>query len=57
MIDGLENFDINQNIFIYDSTDSSYHNIRNEIMKLLFLENNDRFSLRFTDKTLSTVEK
>jgi hypothetical protein len=30
MIDGLENFDINQNIFIYDSTDSSYHNIRNE---------------------------
>jgi hypothetical protein len=37
MIDGLENFDINQNIFIYDSTDSSYHNIKMKIMKLLFL--------------------
>jgi hypothetical protein len=29
-----------------------------KIMKLLFLgENNDRFSLRFTDKTLSTVDE
>jgi hypothetical protein len=58
MIDGLENFDINQNIFIYDSTDSSYHNIRNENYEVIIPagENNDRFSLRF-DKTLSTVDE
>lgn len=59
MIDGLENFDINQNIFIYDSTDNSYHNIRNENYEVIIPagENNDRFSLRFTDKTLSTVSE
>jgi 3-deoxy-D-arabino-heptulosonate 7-phosphate (DAHP) synthase len=58
MIDGLENFDINQNIFIYDSTDNSYHNIKNENYEVVIAgENNDRFSLRFTDKTLSTVDE
>jgi TPP-dependent 2-oxoacid decarboxylase len=58
MIDGLENFDINQNIFIYDSTDSSYHNIKKWNYEVIIpAGNNDRFSLRFTDKTLSTVDE
>jgi hypothetical protein len=59
MIDSLENFDKNQNIFIHDSTDNSYHNIRNEKfeVKIPIGENNNRFSLRFTDKTLNIVDE
>jgi hypothetical protein len=59
MIDSLENFDPNQNIFIHDSTDDSYHNIRNETFEVVIPvgENNDRFSLRFTDKTLKVVDQ
>jgi hypothetical protein len=59
MIDELENFDINQTIFIYDSTDNSYHNIRDEKFEVTIPigENNDRFSLRFTNKTKSIVDE
>jgi trimeric autotransporter adhesin len=55
MIDGLENFDKNQNIFIYDNSNKTYNNIRNKNFEVIIPvgEYNDRFSLRFTDKTLS----
>ncbi|WP_367757574.1 LamG-like jellyroll fold domain-containing protein [Flavobacterium sp. WC2430] len=56
MIDSLENFDKNQNIFIYDNSNNTYHDIKNKNFEVMIPigEYNDRFSLRFTDKTLST---
>jgi hypothetical protein len=53
-IDGLENFDDTQNFFIYDKLDDSYHNIKATLYEAELPEgsNNDRFALRFTDKTL-----
>ncbi|MDI1305898.1 MAG: hypothetical protein PSX42_13805, partial [bacterium] len=53
-IDGLENFDDTQNFFIYDKLDDSYHNIKATLYEAELTEgsNNDRFALRFTDKTL-----
>jgi uncharacterized repeat protein (TIGR01451 family) len=59
MIDSLENFKRNQNIFIHDNTDNTYHNIRNEKFEVIIPigENNDRFSLRFTDKKHSIVDE
>lgn len=59
MIDSLENFDPNQNIFIHDNNDDSYHSIRNKFFEVVIPvgENNDRFSLRFTDKTLKVVDE
>jgi hypothetical protein len=58
MIDSLENFDKNQNIFIYDSQNDSYNDIRKKQYEVLISsgENNKRFSLRFVDKTLSITE-
>ena len=59
MIDSLENFDQNQQIYIYDSTDDSYHNIKNKNFEVVVPigEYNDRFSLRFTNKKLSIAEE
>ncbi|KIA85151.1 hypothetical protein OA85_12140 [Flavobacterium sp. AED] len=59
MIDDLENFGLEQTIFIYDNDTDMYHDIRNEIFEINLPEgeNNTRFSLRFTDKTLSVDEK
>jgi hypothetical protein len=59
MIDDLENFGPEQTIFIYDNDTDMYHDIRNEIFEINLPEgeNNTRFSLRFTDKTLSIDEK
>ncbi len=58
MIDGLENFDSNQDIFLYDDADKTYHNIKTEnyTTTLAKGENNSRFSLRFTDKSLGVIE-
>jgi hypothetical protein len=52
MLDEIENYDKNQNVFIYDSTDKTYHNIRNEKFEVTIPkgENNDRFSLCFKTK-------
>ena len=59
MIDGLENFDTEQPIYIYDEITDIYHDIRNEAFEVNLPEgeNNTRFSLRFTDKTLGVDEK
>lgn len=59
MIDNIENFDESQNMFIYDNADDSYHDIRNKTFEVIIPagETNDRFSLRFTDKTLNVIDK
>ncbi len=53
-VDALENFDPEQAVYIYDKVADTYHNIRNEKFEVIMPigENNTRFSLRFTDKTL-----
>jgi hypothetical protein len=44
MIDGLENFDENEEIFIYDSENGSYNDIRKKSEVLIASgENNSRF--------------
>ncbi|MFV8322475.1 choice-of-anchor D domain-containing protein [Flavobacterium sp. LS2R12] len=59
MIDGLENFDANQPIFLYDDETKIYHNIRNEAFEINLTvgEHHSRFSLRFKDKTLSVNDE
>ncbi len=54
MIDTLENFDPEQPIFIYDSENDTYHDIRTASFDVSIPvgENTSRFALRFTDKTL-----
>jgi hypothetical protein len=49
MIDGVENFDENEKIFIFDSKDNTYHNIRENNYEVLIPigVSNDRFSLCF----------
>lgn len=56
MIDELENFDSEQAIYIYDDLTGIYHDIRNEAFEVILPkgENNNRFSLQFTSKTLNT---
>lgn len=55
-VDGLENFDDNQNVFIYDILDDSYHNIKNTLYEIELPAGtlDDRFYLRFVDKKLGT---
>ncbi|NGY38415.1 T9SS type A sorting domain-containing protein [Flavobacterium sp. XN-5] len=59
MLDGVENFDQNQNIFIYDSENDSYNDIRNNTYEVTLPagQNKTRFSLRFTDKKLAIKEE
>ena len=58
MIDDLENFDSNQPIYIHDNTNDSYHNIRISNLSIVIPAGDitNRFSLRFTNQTLSTNE-
>lgn len=58
-IDALENFDTEQPIFIYDNKDQTYHDIRTEYYKTTITtgKDNNRFSVRFTDKTLGVEEE
>jgi hypothetical protein len=58
MIDGLENFDKNEKIFIYDSENDSYNDIRKKQYEVLIPsgENDDRFSLCFKQKTKKEKE-
>lgn len=59
MIDGLENFDKNEKIFIYDSENDTYNDIRKKQYEVLITngENNDRFSLCFKQKTKKEKEE
>ncbi|MDO8317383.1 MAG: T9SS type A sorting domain-containing protein, partial [Flavobacterium sp.] len=54
-IDTLENFDESQNIFIHDNETDTYHTIKNTSYEVEIPEGtfNERFSLRFTDKSLA----
>jgi uncharacterized repeat protein (TIGR01451 family) len=54
VLDSLENFDSEQAVFIYDKLTDSYHNIRGEKFEINMPVGvyDDRFSLRFKDKTL-----
>lgn len=58
MIDGLENFDLNQPIYIHDNSNNNYHNIRltNYSITIPAGEIANRFSLRFSNGTLSADE-
>ena len=59
VIDGLENIDEDQEIFIYDKDNDSYHDIRTEKFEvnLPVGTNHTRFALRFVNsKTLGTEE-
>ncbi len=55
-IDALENFNSEQPIFIYDSLTDTYNEIRNKLyeVNLPVGVNDNRFSLRFKDKTFGT---
>ncbi|MDI5887260.1 LamG-like jellyroll fold domain-containing protein [Flavobacterium yafengii] len=57
-IDALENFDQNQNIFIYDKETDTYNSIKNKLYEVELPQGyfTDRFSLRFTDKTLGVKD-
>ena len=59
MIDGLENFDKNEKIFIYDSENDTYNDIRKKQYEVLITsgENHDRFSLCFKQKTKKEKEE
>jgi len=56
MIDGLENFDPNQPIFIYDNSNNSYHDIRLTDYSVTIPDGeiSNRFSLRFSNSILSS---
>lgn len=53
-IDALENFDAQQNIYIYDNTTKTYNEIKKSAYEVIMPAgvNNTRFSLRFKDKSL-----
>lgn len=56
MIDGLENFDANQPIYIHDNSNNSYHNIRISTLSVNIPAGDitNRFSLRFSNGTLAS---
>jgi hypothetical protein len=57
-IDGIENFDAGQPVFIYDTLTDTYNDISKNKFEVTLPagDNNTRFSLRFTDKTLKVTE-
>ncbi|MES2574033.1 MAG: choice-of-anchor D domain-containing protein [Bacteroidota bacterium] len=62
IIDEIENFDSQQPIFIYDNLTDTYHDIRLDKVEIDLLSTSstsldNRFSLRFTNKTLGVDEK
>ncbi len=58
LIDALENFDPGQAVFIYDNVTDTYHDIRTNAFEVILPigENDSRFSLRFSDKTLGVAK-
>jgi hypothetical protein len=59
VLDGLENFDGLQNVYIYDSRTKKYHNIMNEPfeVKLSIGTYTERFSLRFQEEYPNSEKK
>ncbi|MDI6046468.1 choice-of-anchor D domain-containing protein [Flavobacterium yafengii] len=57
-IDALENFDESQNVFIFDKETDTYNSIKNRLYEVELPQGyfTDRFSLRFTDKTLGVKD-
>ena len=53
------NFDPTQNVFLYDASDASYHNIKTGNYEVTIPQGvyPDRFKITFTDKTLGTNEE
>ena len=49
VLDGTENFNPDQSIYIYDAADATYHDLRYDTLAVTLAagETNDRFSLRF----------
>ncbi|MES2544424.1 MAG: choice-of-anchor D domain-containing protein [Bacteroidota bacterium] len=58
MIDGLENFPSDQEIYIYDADNDTYNDIKSGMFEVTVAvgENTTRFSLRFENKPLGTNE-
>lgn len=58
MLDGIENFDDNQPIYIHDNQTNLYHNIKNNVAEIEVPsgEITSRFTLRFNQETLSAEE-
>jgi hypothetical protein len=58
VLDGLENFDESQNIFIHDNETDTYHSIKDKAYEVELPEGtfNERFSLRFIDKSLAVQD-
>jgi hypothetical protein len=58
VLDGLENFDESQNIFIHDNETDTYHSIKDKAYEVEIPEGtfNERFSLRFIDKSLAVQD-
>jgi hypothetical protein len=57
-IDALENIPETTEIYLYDNVSGNYHNMKNSefAIPLAVGEYNNRFSLRFTDKTLGVED-
>lgn len=57
LINSTQNFDDNQEIYIYDNETGLYHSIRNEQFEVNLPAGtfNDRFSMRFTNPALGTT--
>ncbi|WP_298151813.1 choice-of-anchor D domain-containing protein [Flavobacterium sp.] len=55
-IDEMNDFDPNQDVYIYDAEDQSYHDIKNNDFNIILAQGtyDDRFSLRFVNTTLGT---
>lgn len=54
----ITNFDENQDIYIYDALDNSYHDIKNETYEVTIPAGvfNDRFEITFVSETLGTPD-
>ncbi len=59
LLDGTENFDNQQMIFIHDMSNNTYHNIQNGSFTVNLPQGKieNRFALTFADKTLGTNEQ
>lgn len=57
-LDGLENFDSNQAIYIHNNLTNTYHDLRDGIYEVSILAgtNDSQFSLRFNNGTLTNEE-
>lgn len=58
VLDGLENFNSNQNVYILDKHDNTFHNIKNQAFEIMLAAGtySDRFYLCFTSRKNSTVK-